>query len=161
MTTEVAALGLVDDRLRRLHAYWLERRGSRAMPARADIDPLDFPYILGWVMLVEVEPQPGGDLRFRYRLHGANVVEHSGLDLTGRYTEDFPGPEFAAALKESYTNVVRGGVPRRSQRREYYDDRYYELEALLLPLGDSEGVKMLLIGLAFGPWISDDKSLKW
>jgi len=160
MNDEAAALGLVDDRLRRLHAYWLERRGNRSMPSRADIDPLDFPYILGWVMLVDVEPQEQGGLRFRYRLHGANVVEHSGLDLTGRYTEDFPGAEFAAALKESYTNLVQGGVPRRSQRREYYDDRYYDLEAVLLPLGEAETVRMILVGLAFGPWIPDDNSLK-
>lgn len=148
-----ASLPLVDPRLRRLLAYWLDRRGARAMPARGDIDPLDFAYLLGSIMLVDVLPQPGGDLRFRYRVYGVDAVAHSGMDLTGRYTEDYPGAEFAAKLKQSYTALVQGGMPRRVQRREYYDGRYYEMEGLLLPLGDAAGINMILIGLAFGPWM--------
>lgn len=148
-----ASLPLVDPRLSRLLAYWLDRRGTRAMPARGDIDPLDFAYLLGSIMLVDVLPQPGGDFRFRYRVYGVDAVAHSGMDLTGRYTEDYPGAEFAAKLKQSYTTLVQGGVPRRVQRREYYDGRYYEMEGLLLPLGDAAGINMILIGLAFGPWM--------
>ena len=153
MPDSVPLQDLVDPRLQRLLAYWLARRGNRAMPARADIDPLDFAYLLGSVMLVDVVPQPAGDLRFRYRVFGVDAVAHSGADLTGRYTEDYPGAEFGAKLKESYTSLVQGGVPRRVSRREYYDGRHYELEALLLPLGDAGGINMILIGMAFGPWM--------
>ncbi len=39
----------------RLLAYWLEKRGDRLFPAKAEIDPVEFPYILGYVTLVEVE----------------------------------------------------------------------------------------------------------
>lgn len=149
----IADLTLADPRLRRLLAYWLERRGVRSMPSRADIDPMDFAYLLGSIMLVDVVPQTVGGPRFRYRVYGVNAVAHSGMDLTGRYTEEFPGAEFAAKLKQSYTDLVQGGVPRRVQRREYNDGRYYEMEGLLLPLGDAAGINMILIGLAFGPWM--------
>ena len=57
MTQRAApALELNDDRLRRLFAYWLEKRGDRLFPAKAEIDPVEFSYILGYVTLVDVEP---------------------------------------------------------------------------------------------------------
>jgi hypothetical protein len=43
-----------DPRLRRLHDYWREKCGDRQFPDRADIDPVDFPYILGFVTMVDV-----------------------------------------------------------------------------------------------------------
>ena len=48
--------GIRDARLQRLHAYWTERKGDRRMPARRDIDPLDFPYLLGNIMLLDDMP---------------------------------------------------------------------------------------------------------
>jgi hypothetical protein len=43
-----------DPRLRRLYAYWQEKCGDRLFPDRADIDPVDFPYILGLVTIVDI-----------------------------------------------------------------------------------------------------------
>jgi hypothetical protein len=61
-----------DRRLAQLYDYWLSRKGSRRFPSRGDIDPLDFRYVLGHVMLVDVLRDP---VRFRVRLawqrHGA------------------------------------------------------------------------------------------
>jgi len=145
-------LGLVDDRLRHLFAYWQEKRAGRAMPRRADIDPLDFPYILGSVTLIEVLPQLDGLPRFRFRLYGTEMVAHSGTDMTGRYVEDFPGPVFAEKLKQSYMTVVKTVAPLRVERRQFIDDRYYDSEGILLPLGEGSRVDMILIALAFGPW---------
>src|SRR3546814_4653792 len=55
---EIPALpeGIEDSRLQRLAAYWDSCRAGRAMPARADIDPLDMGYLLGNLALVEVRP---------------------------------------------------------------------------------------------------------
>lgn len=153
MSMTAEALGLVNPDLCRLLAYWCERRGERAMPQRADLDPLDMRYLLGSIVLVDVENSPTGDgLRFRFRLVGVNVVEHAGHDLTGRYVEEFPGQEFAEKLRESYTVMVVGKVPRRVQRREFNDGRFYEMEALMLPLGLNETVTMIMVAIAFGPW---------
>src|SRR4051794_34289618 len=50
--------GIRAARLQRLHPYWTERKGDRRMPARRDIDPLDFPYLLGNIMLLDVVGEP-------------------------------------------------------------------------------------------------------
>jgi hypothetical protein len=42
--------------LRDIYAYWQDKRGSARMPARADVDPLDFGRMLGSVTLMEVNP---------------------------------------------------------------------------------------------------------
>jgi hypothetical protein len=46
-TNGAPQLEIDDDRLRRLFAYWLEKRGERPFPAKAEIDPVEFSYILG------------------------------------------------------------------------------------------------------------------
>jgi hypothetical protein len=43
-----------DPRLRRLYDYWREKCSNRQFPDRVDIDPVDFPYILGFVTMVDV-----------------------------------------------------------------------------------------------------------
>ena len=48
------ALEARDPRLLRLHEYWREKCAGRQFPDRADLDPVDFPYILGYVTLVDV-----------------------------------------------------------------------------------------------------------
>ena len=70
-------LELDDHRLRRLLAYWLEKRGDRLFPAKAEIDPVEFPYILGYVTLVDVERDRR---RYRFRLDGSILVSLSGSD---------------------------------------------------------------------------------
>jgi len=51
-----------EPKLGRLYEYWTKRKGSQRLPARRDIDPLDFSYILGSIMLLDVLDDP---LRFR------------------------------------------------------------------------------------------------
>ena len=45
---------ITDARLRALYEYWMEKRGDRAMPARADIDPTEIPDLLPIVGLADV-----------------------------------------------------------------------------------------------------------
>ena len=52
------AFSITDESLRRLYLYLDEKRGARAFPARRDIDPLDFPYLLGWILLLDVSHAP-------------------------------------------------------------------------------------------------------
>jgi len=59
---------IVSPRLRRLYEYWDEKHGGRAMPSRADIDPVDMAFALGNVIPAEVLPETSP--RFRIRLHG-------------------------------------------------------------------------------------------
>lgn len=66
--------------LRQAYDYWERRRDSRPMPARRDLDPVDIPHLLPWLMLTDVLHEP---LDFRYRLIGTGIVARSRRDFTG------------------------------------------------------------------------------
>ncbi len=72
-----------------LAAYWDRKRGTRRMPARADIDPTELKPILPIIILSQIEPQP---FRVFYRLVGTRAVENGRFDYTGHYLDrlNFP-----------------------------------------------------------------------
>jgi PAS domain-containing protein len=98
-------------RLRRLYAYWRERKGDRRMPARRDIDPIDFAYLLGNIMLVDVIRDP---LRFRVRLHGTALVRLSAYELTGKLLDELPDTAYRAYAIERCRGLVESGEPATS-----------------------------------------------
>src|SRR5471030_356303 len=87
--------GLSEPRLHRLYAYLEAKRGTREFAARRDIDPLDFAYVLGNVVLLGVLDQP---LRFRYRLVGSLLSAKTGYDMTGKFLHEHPHPEYRAYM---------------------------------------------------------------
>ena len=133
--------------LRRFFEYYLEKRGDREFPARRDLDPVDFPYALGDITLVDVEYKP---LRFRFRLDGSRHVQRFGFDLTGHSLDDFPYPEMRQAIFESYRDVVEAREPRRYYRDLETGDRWFRYETLLLPLSDdNRTINMLISAISF------------
>jgi hypothetical protein len=134
--------------LQRLFDYWGSKRGARAMPARADIDPLELGFIIGNVILVDVIE--GDPPRFRIRLHGTNLVERAGYELTGRFLDELPQPEFRELTRLSFTRVAETGEPLQLRRDRMLDGRSRRYETIILPLS-SEGtrVDMLLCGLVY------------
>ena len=149
MTQSAApTLELDDSRLQRLFAYWLEKRGDRLFPAKAEIDPVEFPYILGYVTLVDVEPSPR---RYRFRLDGSILVALSGTDYTGRYLHELPGEEYITFIKETYDRVVDSGKPYRYRKNGLFDQQHFSEETIILPLGDDPPrVDMLVVAVIPG-----------
>src|SRR5262249_50879801 len=68
------------------HEYWLRKSADKAMPARADIDPVDIPQLLADVFLVDVVA--GNPCRFRFRLVGTRIAELEG-EITNKYLDEF------------------------------------------------------------------------
>jgi hypothetical protein len=133
--------------LRRFFQYYLEKRGNRLFPARADIDPLDFPYALGDITLVNVHHDP---LNFSFRLDGSRHVERFGFDLTGRSLDDFPYPEMRQAIFDSYKDVIDHREPRRYFRELESAGRWFRYETLLLPLSnDGTTINMIVSAISF------------
>jgi len=133
--------------LRRFYAYWQSKHHGDLLPGRQDIDPVDFPYALGDVTLVDVARDP---LRFRFRLDGTRHVERFGFDLTGHWLDDFPYPEMRQAIFDSYREVVEAAAPRRYYRDLESDGRWFRYEALLLPMArDGRTVDMLVSVISF------------
>lgn len=134
--------------LRQLHAYWDAKRAGRPYPGREDIDPLELKFILGCLLLIDVEHAPA--LRFRYRLFGSEIAHQQGIDMTGKYIDEHPWPEFAARLHEVYGNVVASGRPSLIRRHQVLGDRFFDHQSLVLPLGRA-AVDMILVGVVFSP----------
>lgn len=72
-------------RVRELHDYWLAKRGDRALPTRADIDPLELKSLLPNLIIADVHQNP---LRIRFRLAGTAVTEANRCSLTGRWLDE-------------------------------------------------------------------------
>ena len=133
--------------LRRFYAYWRSKHHGDLLPGRQDIDPLDFPYALGDVTLVDVARDP---LRFRFRLDGTRHVERFGFDMTGQWLDEFPEPEMRQVIFDSYRDVVESRLPRRRHRDLVTDGRMFRYEALLLPMArDGKTVDMLVSVISF------------
>ena len=135
-------------KLRRLYEYWAEKRGARELPARADMDPLDITFIIGNVIMVDVIDED--PLRFRIRLHGTNLVDRVGYELTGKMLDELPVNEFRALANRSFTWVVTERQPLHVSRDRIIDGRYARYETVIMPMSsDGERVDRLLIGLIY------------
>lgn len=137
---------LDDPLLQRLYEYWNGKRAGRAFPGREEIDPLELRFMLGSIILLDIEPDP---LRFRYRLFGSEIVRRQGFDMTGKYLDQHPWPELAALAKTAYLQVLETKGPTKIRRDGLIGDQYVRHDSLILPLGH-ERVEMLLIGVVFG-----------
>jgi hypothetical protein len=136
-------------RLQRLYGYWSTKKGQRKMPSRADIDVLDVRYVLGNIMLVDVIE--GSPPRFRIRLHGSNLSERAGYELTGKMLDELSESEFRTQVRERWTEVATTGEPRHCDRNLHvFDGRSYHYESIVLPLSaDGETVNMELVALIY------------
>ena len=110
--TRLSLTEIPSDTLRRMHDYWQGKCRGEQLPGRQDIDPLDFPWALGLVCLLDVERYP---LVFRYRLDGTTIAERYGADLTGR-TTDAIKPEFHARARTAAWPRARPTPGSRSRR---------------------------------------------
>jgi hypothetical protein len=139
-------MDIAHPRLRRLYEYWLAKRGERKMPSRADLDPLEMTFVIGNIILVDVVDGP--PLGFRIRLHGTNLSQRVGFELTGKMLDELPETEFRELARESFTRAVTNAEPRHGRRDRVLDGRLAHYETIILPLsGDGENVDRLLVAL--------------
>jgi hypothetical protein len=120
-------------RILEFHRYWREKRAGREMPSRADLDPLDFRYVLGDVVVCDVSYDPP---RFRYRLHGSNLVQRDGIDMTGKWLHERPAPEYSAIVERGWRMVVSERKLLLGNRLHLmaFDGRMRRYETIVLPL---------------------------
>jgi hypothetical protein len=135
-------LQIENESLRRLHAYWDEKRRGRRFPARADIDPLELGFVLGNLTLIDVLTDPP---RFRVRLQGSLAASRLGYDMTGKFVDEVPDPEFRRIMLETYRAVVERGEPMRAVREQMYDSKTHRYEIVWLPLSDDGATINMLV----------------
>lgn len=136
-----------------LSAVWdfcAERRGSRAMPARGDIDPVEMPrFVLPYLVLFDVFDHGA---RFRWRLAGTEVVNRFGRDATGRFGEEVLTGAYLAFITSLTEQACRRGVPVYSHAIFRWTTAHaMTTSRLYVPLGDeAAGVTHVLGAHAFG-----------
>lgn len=89
-------------RARRMHRYWLSKKGDRPMPARADIDPAEIKDLLPHVILTRLEYNP---FRVLYTLVGTRAVENAGKDYSNCYLDQML---FVSEFGTDWPAVYRG-----------------------------------------------------
>jgi hypothetical protein len=137
--------------LQRLLAYWQERCGTRAFPRRADIDPLDFHFMLDRIALTEVHyPAGRGPIRYRLRLVGSFWHRLIGYELTGKWTDEFTHPNQRKITEDFYAALIEGRQPRFVQRDVIVDDQLLHYEIMLLPFSE-DGSRISMIMTGIGP----------
>jgi hypothetical protein len=124
-----------DARQKRFHEYWREKAAGREMPRRADVDPVDFAWMLGWVTLVE--PLPDGDWRFV--VDGSNIAAVFGVDMTGKRLSEYKRPAVRDVLVATFAAAAAARGPYFLTYDIDYDLRRWRYDGLLLPLCDESG----------------------
>jgi hypothetical protein len=135
--------------------YWNSRRGSRAMPARADLDPAEMKAILPHIVLTDVlrDESPDWPLDFRYRLLGTAVEDHMSRRFTGLRLSELPQQQPGSQMWQNFSEVVELRQPR-FHRVPYVGPHrdFLSLIDLVLPLSeDGQDVTMLLSLVDFIP----------
>ncbi len=130
----------------RLHDYWQDLRGDRAMPARSDIDAVEIWTLLPNIHVSEWHENPD---RVRYRVAGTELVASIGREISGHWLTDFhTDPKDVAETMTLYRQVIARRAPilgrtLGSMQRLGVDS----FEWILCPLSDDDGVIKHFIGL--------------
>jgi hypothetical protein len=134
--------------LGRVLVYWEERRGSRRMPARRDLDPVDLAPVLPHLQLIDVVLPD----RFRYRLVGTALVDAFGRDYTGRFVDELLlGTGRSELITRVFTSVRENARPVFLQAR-YYTTKNVDFmtNRIYLPLSENgRDVNMMLAAFSF------------
>jgi len=90
-------------------------------------DPLDFQFALGHILLIDVMEQP---LRFRFRLHGSELVARAGYDMTGKMVDDLPSSQNRSVLLRRCHDLVRTRQPNAQRCERIIDGETTRYEAV-------------------------------
>ena len=118
-------------------AFWTDKRGSRSMPRKCDIDPTEIPRrILPNLQLIDVID---GGARFRYRLVGTALVDAYGKDFTGAYPDELFPDDRLSFIQKIYRTVCKSKAPLFTHNK-YHTPKSIDLLAirLYLPLSDDD-----------------------
>lgn len=132
--------------MRDIYALWLDRFSPGRLPARRDFEPAAMPNLLPHLNLLDVEREP---FRLRVRLIGTAIVSASGIDITGRYLDEFQSTDGTISrcrnLVEQRQPHFFAGLPLAWSPRNY---KTYSVVGMPLA-SDGVTVDMILGALTF------------
>lgn len=134
-----------DPILQELYRYWTALQRSDDLPSRSDLDPVDIPRLLPYILLVECHE---AERRIKFRLVGTDVA--FGSDPTGKFLQDAaPVGAYGTHITGLYRFAANSDTALYSEYSYGYTaDRGPRLiKRLFLPLiGTAEIPRMMLVG---------------
>lgn len=88
--------------LRRFLAFWSAARGDRSVPDFVDLDPIEMPWALRTIFVVERRD----DGRLTYRLVGGGMSDRLGGGLIGKTADDVFESEYAGRVNARWNRVL-------------------------------------------------------
>ena len=144
--------------LRRLADYWRSKREARAMPRREDIDPVDIPWALSRLYIVDYDRERD---TYRYRVAGARIEDFfeeptRRRSLRGATIDDLLPADWAELAHMRWRPLVADGSIVYMRGTIYpVADRVPVGARLLLPLSDGDdSVVTGLMGITDYEWRS-------
>jgi hypothetical protein len=127
-------------------AYWERIRAAHAMPRRSELDPVDIPRLLPFVMLIDVLGEP---LDFKFRLIGTEIDAIISDDYLGRRFSAIPHMTSGNKVWAEYETVVRRRQPLTAAVDYVGADGYVRgIRHCLMPLSaDRETVDMIFVAV--------------
>jgi hypothetical protein len=137
----------LDPRFRWMRDYLAAVAPPGQLPGRQHVDPIDFPTLLPFVNLVDVE-RDSGSLAFRYRLVGTINAARAGVDMTGHIIGSGILPAFAARIARNMTLVVETRAPVFDRFPSPHPHRDFIIsERVYFPLARDGAVVDMLLSL--------------
>lgn len=125
------------------YEYWASRRDGRAMPSRADLDPVAMRKFTPHVGLVEIRSTETGAVDYLIRRSGSRWDDVYG-PMTGKFLHDFLPPHIEPTWRESFDAVRQAKAPvRLNAQVDFQDKSWLHIEMLIAPLGENGQVTML------------------
>ena len=126
--------------------HWRSMSPPKGLPGRCDLEPIDIPRLLPWMLLLDVAGT-GHHRRFRIRLMGTGVAERSGADSTGRWLDEAVTQPQLQALTEHLATAAHKGGPVRYLNHSIIKGReFVAIDTLALLLaGNGVDVDMLML----------------
>ncbi len=129
---------------RALFDYWDKKRGTRAAPTRADIDPTEIRHALSDTFMLAADFAD----ELRFRLAGTRVCALFCREIKGEVFSELWGEESRKSIDELLaivTHETTGVVAGLTARSE--DGAKADLELLLLPLAHAGHARIRAIGV--------------
>jgi hypothetical protein len=141
----------------RLAEYWRSKRAGRPMPSRRDIDPLEIPWALSRIFLVDYEAGTGD---YRYRVAGEDIEEvfrrfTGSISLRGVTLRQALPPASVDAVHRRWSPLPTKGHIVYMRGLVYLAAERVPVGArILLPLSErGDGTVTGLIGITVCDWL--------
>ena len=157
-TSAVSLSDLQAERTIEALAYWETKRGGRALPLIADFNPAEIPYLLPYIVVLDVI---GHARNYVFRIVGERNRDILGVSLAGKTLEVLAeyDPGIYVASKCLMDTICRDATPRAVEGSLWWARRPINHEAVFLPFSrNGDQVDRIIEVVAWGTWLTGTAS---